>query len=168
MNSTSSSSNINSSSNIEYGGILFFLQHISLYLPYSIICSIAVITGLIGNSFVMISILISKDLRQNPTFMLIFNLALADIVINLIVDTFSVIGIYVGKVFFDREIVLCYFVGSFCLIACGTSLVTMALLALNRYFITNNMNKQNSKTLVKQIFLLNIRYVSVFYHSSYH
>lgn len=42
-------------------------------------------------------------------------------------------GVVLGKVFFDKNIYLCKFLGSICLIACGTSLMTMVFLALNRF-----------------------------------
>lgn len=81
---------------------------------------------------IMISIIINQNLRQNQTFKLIFNLALADLTISSIVDSFSVFGIFLGKRFFDNSMGLCYFIGSACLISCGTSLLTMGFLAFNR------------------------------------
>ena len=118
----------------EIGGIKFFLKHFATYFPYTVICSTAILAGIVGNLMVMIAIGISKELRVNSTFMLIFNLALADISVNIVVDTFSVVGVLVGRSYFvRRQLALCYFIGSVCLIACGSSLLTMCLLAFNRY-----------------------------------
>ena len=45
-----------------------------------------------GNSLIIISIIISKELRHNATCILILNLALADLIISLVVNSFAVVG----------------------------------------------------------------------------
>ena len=85
--------------------------------------------------------------------MLVFNLALADLVVSCFVDTFTLVGkrfltlikiklfalkkfiykgILQGKRFFDGRPILCHFVGGICLVACETSLMNIGFLAINR------------------------------------
>lgn len=138
MESISTFSNNSSESVNEtfwHGGVKYFLENLGVYLPFTLILSIAVWTGVIGNSFVILSILISNKLRSNPTFLLILNLGVADFLINFVVNSFGVIAVFLGENFFNREQILCYFVGSVCLISCSASLVTMGGLALNRYIL---------------------------------
>jgi hypothetical protein len=116
----------------EIGGILYLLNHLPIYLPYTILTLFGVIIGLSGNSLIIGSILISKDLRNNSTCILCLNLALADLSISFFVNMFTLIGILVGKKFFDQNKSLCEFIGSSCLISCATSLLTMGYLAVNR------------------------------------
>lgn len=42
------------------------------------------------------------------------------------------IGIIVGKQFFDERFLLCQFIAAICLVSCETSLMNIAFLALNR------------------------------------
>jgi hypothetical protein len=102
----------------------------------------------------MLTIVSSKNLRNNPVYILIFNLALSDITISIFVHTFTNFGlqffhlcfrvekrfflfefkgIYFGEVFFQEKSSFCIFIGSICLVSCGTSLFSMAFLALNRF-----------------------------------
>ena len=101
----------------------------------------------------LISILINRELRSHPTFILMCNLALTDLVISSFVDSFSVVDIFLGKTYFDSSSSLCTFIGSVCLagkqtlslqlkhvhyilfpiLACSASLLTMCALAVNRF-----------------------------------
>lgn len=116
----------------EIGGILYLLNHLPVYLPYAILTLMGVIFGLSGNTLIIGSILISKELRNNSTCILCLNLALADISISFFVNMFTMVGILVGKKFFDQNKALCEFIGASCLVSCGTSLLTMGYLAVNR------------------------------------
>lgn len=50
---------------------------------------------------VMITIIWSKNLRENPVYIMIFNLALSDITISLFVHTFTNFGNFLILVKFD-------------------------------------------------------------------
>lgn len=39
----------NLSHHIEYGGLVYFNEHVATYLPYTILCSVGVCMGVIGN-----------------------------------------------------------------------------------------------------------------------
>ena len=60
--------------------------------------------------------MISKELRRNATCILILNLALGDLLISLVVNSFAVVGVMAGKAFFDRHMFMCEIVGALCLI----------------------------------------------------
>ncbi len=76
--------------------------------------------------------IVSKELHS-ATNMMVFNLALADLTISGFVDTFAVLGVFLGENYFNARPILCQFIGAICLIACETSLVSIGLLAFNRY-----------------------------------
>ena len=65
-----------------------------------------------------------------------FNLALADLTISGFVDSFTVLGVFLGKNYFDERPALCQLIGAICLIACETSLVNIGFLAVNRSGLT--------------------------------
>lgn len=96
----------------EIGGILFFLTYLSDYLPYSILSAIGIIVGVLGkkhetqkniklksliidffkgNLLIIITVIANKELHSS-TFILIFNLALADITISGFVDSTTLAG----------------------------------------------------------------------------
>ena len=56
--------------------------------------------------------MISKELRRNATCILILNLALGDLLISLVVNSFAVVGVMAGKAFFDRHMFMCEIVGA--------------------------------------------------------
>ena len=106
-----------------------------------------------GNLLIMGTVLYMRDLRRNPTFVMILNLSLSDLTVSVAVDSFTLVGelhepprifelkiqvcfqlkgCLAGQQFFDQYPVLCQFSGAMCLIACGTSLVSMGFLAINR------------------------------------
>lgn len=64
-----------------------------------------------------------------------------------------------GKKFFDRNYYLCVFFGSTCLIACSTSVMTMTLLAINRY---KNIKIDNKKEPYK--YFIEINYIKIHLH----
>ena len=86
-----SNNNTNAEVFEEIGGILYFLKYLSEYLPYSLLSSIGVVVGLLGNILIIGAIISTKELHTT-TYMLIFNLSLADLVISSFVDLFTVIG----------------------------------------------------------------------------
>lgn len=45
-----------------------------------------------GNTLIIGTILFVKELRQNPTFMLIVNLSASDFVVSVVVDTSTIVG----------------------------------------------------------------------------
>jgi hypothetical protein len=112
--------------------IHYIKDHSLIFMPYMILNFIGILFGTLGNLTVLFTIGFDKKLNKNPTFMLMFNLALSDIGISTFVHTFTNVGILFGEEFFQKRHELCIFLGSFCLISCGTSLFNMGFLAINR------------------------------------
>ena len=77
------------------GGIPYILNYLWVYTPYILFSTIGVIVGVVGNTLIFGSILTSKELRNNPTCILILNLAAADFSISFIVDSFSIVGEFI-------------------------------------------------------------------------
>ncbi|RNA16468.1 melatonin receptor type 1B-B-like [Brachionus plicatilis] len=116
----------------EYGGLAFLLDNLQDYLPYSILSACGTAIGIIGNLLIIGAVLSTKELHSS-TNMLVFNLALADLTISTMVDSFTVVGVLQGKSYFDQRPILCHFVAGICLVACETSLMNIGFLAINRY-----------------------------------
>jgi hypothetical protein len=53
------------------------------------------IVGVIGNGLIITSVVIIKELRENPTCILITNLAIADLSISTLVNLSTVLGEYI-------------------------------------------------------------------------
>nr|QVK45859.1 G protein-coupled receptor [Proales similis] len=113
--------------------INYLEDHGFIYIPYMALSFVGIVVGTLGNLVVLGSILRSRKLRSNPTYMLLANLALSDLGISTLVHTFTNVGILHGEHYFRERMALCIFLGSWCLIACATSLFNMGFLALNRY-----------------------------------
>ena len=98
----------------EIGGLAYFLTHISEYLPYVIIVSLGSVIGVIGitknlaiiyityskrlililykgNLIVMLTIITNRELHS-PTYILVFNLSIADIIVSGFVDSMAIFG----------------------------------------------------------------------------
>jgi len=93
------------------GGLEFFLENLADYLPYTTISALATVFGKLyflirllkfiqafhfvlgtfGNLVIIGSILCTKEL-QTVTNSLILNLALSDLLISCLIDSFTVVG----------------------------------------------------------------------------
>jgi hypothetical protein len=119
QNSTNlSAANVDSTQ--EIGGLAYFLVHMSDYLPDVCLGLIGIILGVLGKSYIypilntllvdrgislkfylsskgnliiIGTVLLDKELHT-PTYFLILNLALSDLLISGFVDTFTVVGTY--------------------------------------------------------------------------
>jgi hypothetical protein len=88
----------------------------------------------LGNLSIIGAFICDKEMR-NSTNILILNLSLADLVVSTFIEAFKLVGILAGKKFFDQTPIFCRFVAAICFITCGTSLISIGLLALNRFEI---------------------------------
>ena len=72
---------------------------------------------------------------------------------------FGVSGVLGGKSHFDRNPFWCHFGAGICVVACGTSLMSMGFLAINRYAL------QASKVIKNPTYHLFVvrRYMCIFY-----
>ncbi len=62
------------------------------YLPYTILNTVGILGGIIGNSLILSAILLTKQL-QNTANILIFNLSFAHLFVAGFVDSAALIGI---------------------------------------------------------------------------
>ena len=105
----------------DYGGMENFRNYLQLFLPYTFLSSLGFLIGICGkrtiwkkkiekwknicfwmfsifiwkrkgNGLIIGSILMSKELRRNATCILVLNLALGDLLISLVVNSFAVVG----------------------------------------------------------------------------
>ena len=115
MNSTVSFANQSniSSSDIIYGGVAFFLSNLGEYFPYTFLSTLSTFIGIIGriiyilkniltlkryntnnlkgNLLIMGAIIVTKELHTVSN-MFVFNLAISDILISGIVESFTSVG----------------------------------------------------------------------------
>jgi hypothetical protein len=78
------------------------------------------------------AILSTKELKSVSN-MFVFNLAIADFCISLLVDSFTAVGVLFGKNYFDKRPGLCQFIAFACLVFCESSLISIGFLAFNRF-----------------------------------
>ncbi|XP_072033330.1 melatonin receptor type 1B-like [Amphiura filiformis] len=99
---------------------------------YAVVMFIMGFTGILGNFMVIGAVFVHKKLRVISNAFIV-NLAVADLMICLITDTFGIIGIYTnGKIFKDNPI-FCNFLGCICVTSCCCSLWSITAISLNRY-----------------------------------
>lgn len=75
----------------EIGGIKFLMKNLAIYLPYITLTSIGTVIGVLGNLLIIAAILLTKELKK-ITNLLIFNLAVSDLMIAAVSNSFSTIG----------------------------------------------------------------------------
>ena len=124
---------LNQTGKEDLGGLDYFLRNLHLYLPYSILFVPTVTIGIFSNLLCIVAIAKRRVLRSNPSYIIMLNQTVADLGLNVFVNLSNVLNIFLGKRFFDSHFALCLFLGNFCLMACTTSLINMATLAINRY-----------------------------------
>jgi hypothetical protein len=92
MNNISNELSSNQTSINDDNEFSFTFDILSVYSFYLIIGILASVIGLIGNFMVMISILASKELRNNSSCILCLNIAFSDFLMSFIVNGFGKIG----------------------------------------------------------------------------
>ncbi|XP_078573166.1 melatonin receptor type 1C-like [Branchiostoma floridae x Branchiostoma japonicum] len=101
-----------------------------------VVLVVLIIMGTLGNFLTIYVIARHKEL-QTVTNAFIFNLAVTDLLVSVFVDGFNVVGI-ADTGFFFRSPAVCEFVGTVCVTSCICSIMTMMLIAINRYFYVTN------------------------------
>jgi len=67
-------------------------DHQTIFLPYSVLNFIGTVLGTVGNLIVLFTIVCDKKLKENPAYILMFNLAFSDLAISVVVHSFTNIG----------------------------------------------------------------------------
>lgn len=103
---------------------------------------VLILSCFIGNLFVILAIIMERDLRGRPQYYLIFSLAVADLLVGLIVTPlgawFTVTGTW------NLGVVVCDFWISVDVLVCTASILHLVAIALDRYWsITDICYVQN-------------------------
>ena len=157
--STIVSINHNNLHQIDDESLYISSNHKGIYSFYLIIAIITSIVGTIGNLMLIICILASKELRTNSTCILCLNIAFSDFLMSIFVNGFGKFGNYFKTIFaliiiiissFNNKqianffyiiesnqlrtgLIVCKLLSTFCMLSCGASMITMGMLAINRY-----------------------------------
>ncbi|XP_002737093.1 melatonin receptor type 1B-like [Saccoglossus kowalevskii] len=129
----------------------YFSPFLILYLVVQIGM---MVVGNFGNFLVISAVLLRGNLFTAGNVFII-NLAVADMTVTLVVNTFNVIGIIRTQRFFLENVPLCDIVGAICMVSCTCSLWSIMGISVNRfiYICYNDLykhlyNKQNTLIMV--------------------
>ncbi|XP_072046340.1 melatonin receptor type 1B-B-like [Amphiura filiformis] len=106
---------------------------------YLILVYLMCICGLVGNILVIGSVFVHKKLRVLSNVFIV-NLAVADLCVVIVVDVFTILGIYTKGLIFEGKPILCELLGVICITSCACSLWCIAAIALNRYICICHRN----------------------------
>ncbi|WAR25824.1 MTR1A-like protein [Mya arenaria] len=120
------------SSVVVYGRHEFLQTRPELAVPCIIVLGIASIVGTLGNLLILFVVATKRKLR-NVESIFIVNLAISDLYVTVVADPMSLIAKLEGEEFFGSVPGLCKTVASICTISCVTSMMTIAVMSLNRY-----------------------------------
>ncbi|KAI6214728.1 G-PROTEIN-RECEP-F1-2 domain-containing protein [Aphelenchoides besseyi] len=103
---------------------------------------ILILVCVVGNLFVIMAILLERDLRSRPQYYLIFSLACADLLVGLIVTPLGAWSTI--RQAWHLGVMLCDFWISVDVLVCTSSILHLVAIALDRYWsITNIYYTQN-------------------------
>ncbi|XP_030838615.1 melatonin receptor type 1B-B-like [Strongylocentrotus purpuratus] len=100
-------------------------------------------TGILGNVLVISAVLLHRNLRKIENVFIV-NLAVADMGVSLIVNTFCIVGIVTKAEFFIGKDWLCEAIGVICITCCACSMWSIAAIGVNRYVIICHWARYNS------------------------
>ncbi|XP_071476829.1 G-protein coupled receptor moody-like [Diadema antillarum] len=121
-------------SGLESQGISNYAERAVLATLY---CIIGVV-GIVGNLFVMAAVLLSRKL-QTATNVFIVSLSVTDLLVS-IVQPFQAVGL-LGERGWPLHPVICAIAGSSVVTAVSCSVLTLALIAINRYILITRSRK---------------------------
>ena len=114
----------------------YIITHIMLF-------GIAAIVGLVGNSLVIAATILYKPLRSVHNVFIV-NLAVADIIFNMIIQPSVIFAAIDEGVFLIQHNALCVVLGSLALILGITSIISITMIAIERYLFIC-LNKYHHK-----------------------
>ncbi|PIC40936.1 hypothetical protein B9Z55_008524 [Caenorhabditis nigoni] len=101
-----------------------------------------ILSCFIGNLFVILAIIMERDLRGRPQYYLIFSLAVADLIVGMIVTPLGAWFTVTGS--WNLGVVVCDFWISVDVLVCTASILHLVAIALDRYWsITDICYVQN-------------------------
>uniref|UniRef100_A0A1I8EXB4 G_PROTEIN_RECEP_F1_2 domain-containing protein n=1 Tax=Wuchereria bancrofti TaxID=6293 RepID=A0A1I8EXB4_WUCBA len=99
---------------------------------------------IIGNLFVIVAILIERDLKARPQYYLIFSLAIADLLVGVIVTPLGAWSTVTRVWTFGVE--LCDFWISIDVLVCTSSILHLVAIALDRYWSVTDVSYVQNRT----------------------
>ncbi|XP_071481521.1 melatonin receptor type 1B-B-like [Diadema antillarum] len=127
-----SASPLSTSSDHPSGYVNFYPDEKVVHMIVLVWTAIILVCGSVGNILVIAAVLLHKNLR-NVGNVFIVNLAVADLSVSTIVNSFGIVGLVTEARFFIGKGALCQFVGVICITCCACSMWTIAAIGLNRY-----------------------------------
>ncbi|CAG9532393.1 unnamed protein product [Cercopithifilaria johnstoni] len=107
-----------------------------------------------GNLFVIIAILIERDLKTRPQYYLIFSLAIADLLVGVIVTPLGAWSTITRAWTFGVE--LCDFWISVDVLVCTSSILHLVAIALDRYWSVTDVSYVQNRTPHRIFIMLGI------------
>lgn len=92
----------------------------------------------VGNLFVILAVLLERDLRSRPQYYLIFSLAIADLLVGLIVTPLGAWSTLSQE--WSLGVTLCDFWVSVDVLVCTSSILHLVAIALDRYVLLKDIS----------------------------
>ncbi|VDO26732.1 unnamed protein product [Onchocerca flexuosa] len=105
---------------------------------------ILIIACIIGNLFVILAILLERDLKNRPQYYLIFSLAVADLLVGLTVTPLGAWSTVMRAWTFG--VALCDFWISIDVLVCTSSILHLVAIALDRYWSITDVSYVQNRT----------------------
>ncbi|EFO21514.2 hypothetical protein LOAG_06972 [Loa loa] len=105
---------------------------------------VLIMACIIGNLFVIVAILIERDLKTRPQYYLIFSLAVADLLVGVIVTPLGAWSTIMSAWTFG--VVLCDFWISIDVLVCTSSILHLVAIALDRYWSVTDVSYVQNRT----------------------
>ncbi|KAH7731538.1 Protein SER-4 [Aphelenchoides avenae] len=106
----------------------------------------------VGNFFVILAILVERDLRSRPQYYLIFSLAIADLLVGLIVTPLGAWATI--RRAWHLGVTLCDFWISVDVLVCTSSILHLVAIALDRYWSITDIYYVQNRTPRRIFFML--------------
>ncbi|VBB33132.1 unnamed protein product, partial [Acanthocheilonema viteae] len=106
--------------------------------------AVLIMACIIGNLFVIVAILIERDLKTRPQYYLIFSLAIADLLVGVIVTPLGAWSTVTRTWTFGVE--LCDFWISVDVLVCTSSILHLVAIALDRYWSVTDVSYVQNRT----------------------
>ncbi|XP_045166265.2 melatonin receptor type 1A-like [Mercenaria mercenaria] len=102
-------------------------------IPTLVVLFLATVIGTGGNIITLL-VFARRRIMRNIESIFLINLVLSDLYVTSVADPMSIIAKIEGEDFFAEVPGLCQIVASLCTVSCVTSLMTIGLMSVNRFF----------------------------------